>query len=69
MFWWVVAVDQPTWAGDYAAVIGLLILLALGGMALSWPWLSEELSRAVAAGLSAVMAWVRWLVTTLTSLG
>jgi hypothetical protein len=69
VFWWVVAVDRPTWAGDYAAMIGLLLLLVLGAVALSWPWLSEEVPRAVAAGLAAGTAWVRWLVAVLTRLG
>jgi hypothetical protein len=68
VFWWVVAVDKPTWPADYAALSGLLLLLVLGGMALSWPWLSEEIPRAVVAGLSAVTTWARSLMTTQASL-
>src|SRR5437762_209999 len=49
-FWWVVVYERPTSAGDYAAMLGLLLLLGLGALALSWPWVSTELPRTLAAG-------------------
>ena len=72
-FWWVVVYERPTSAGDYAAMLGLLLLLGLGALALSWPWVSTELPRTLAAGLAVVEAtleaWARQLAATLPRFG
>ena len=54
LLWWIVAYERPTWVGDYAAILGLVLLLLLGALALSWPWVSEAGAGAVAAGLAAI---------------
>lgn len=56
--WWVIAYDRPTWRGDYLAILALLGLLLLGAVALSWPWLVEEVPRTLAAGLAVVRGWL-----------
>ena len=54
LFWWIVAYERPSWVADYAAMLGLVLLLLLGALALSWPWVSEAVAGAVVAGLEAV---------------
>jgi hypothetical protein len=72
-FWWVLAYERPASAGDYAAIFGLLLLLGLGALALSWPWFSTELARTLAAGLrvveAAAAAWGRELAAALARSG
>jgi hypothetical protein len=71
--WWVVAAERPSWAGEYAAMLALPALLALGALALAWPWVSVEAPRALAAGLAVVQAtlseWARQLWAALPRLG
>lgn len=72
-FWWLIAYERPAGPGDYAAMLGLLALLGLGALALSWPWLSTELPRTLTAGLRVVeitlAAWGRQLAAALARSG
>ncbi len=72
-FWWVLAYERPTWWGDYAALAALAGLLALGAVALSWPWLVVEVPRGLVAGLAVIQAtvagWIEWLRSALPRIG
>jgi hypothetical protein len=52
--WWLVAYERPRGWLDVTLVLALFLLAALGAVALSWPWLSDELSRALAQLLTAL---------------
>ncbi len=54
--WWIFAGRHPATSGQQAALATLLGLALLGAFAFAWPWLSEEVPRAVGAGLALVQA-------------
>src|SRR4051794_40149357 len=64
--WWILAGRHPATGGQRGALAALLGLVLLGALALAWPWLSEDVPRAVAAGLALVQAqlaeWLRLLL-------
>ena len=66
---WVLASRRPASGGQLGALTALLGLVLIGGIALAWPWLTEDAPRAVVAGLALVQAqladWLRLLVARL----
>jgi hypothetical protein len=54
LFWWLIATERPRGAADHAALAAPFILLVLGALALSWPWVWEQAPRAVAETAAAV---------------
>jgi hypothetical protein len=64
--WWILAGRHPASGGQRRALVALLGLVLLGAIALAWPWLSEDVPRAVGAGLALVQAqlaeWLRLLL-------
>jgi len=50
--------ERPSSTGGYIAIVSLLAMLALGALALSWPWISTEVPRAIVTGLGVVRAAV-----------
>jgi hypothetical protein len=65
VLWWILAWQRPASGGQLAALFALLGLLAIGALALAWPWLTIEAPRIVAAGLAVVqemlVSWLRQL--------
>ena len=70
--WWILASRRPASGGQLGALAALLGLVLLGAIALAWPWLSEDVPRAVATQLAQVQAllaeWLRLLTDWLRSL-
>jgi len=59
---WILFVRRPSSSGDFLAILGLVALLGLGALALSWPWVSTEVPRAIGTGFAIVRATVAtWL--------
>jgi hypothetical protein len=58
--WWLVAYERPRGWLDVALVLALFLLAALGALALTWPWLTESLSRVFTEFLTTLAAgfWV-----------
>jgi hypothetical protein len=54
LFSWLIATERPTRPADYAALAFPFVLLVLGALALSWPWVSEETPRTLTAAATNV---------------
>jgi ABC-type transport system involved in cytochrome bd biosynthesis fused ATPase/permease subunit len=70
--WWILASRRPATGGQLRALAVLLGLVLLGAFAFAWPWLSEEVPRAIGTQLAQVQAllaeWLRLLTDWLRSL-
>ena len=60
---WLAVYERPVTRGEVWTMIGLVMLVVAGAVALAWPWLTDDAPRMVAAGLSVVwvvlMGWWR----------
>jgi hypothetical protein len=54
LLWWLIVTERPTRPADYMALAFPFVLLVLGALALSWPWVSEETPRTVSAAATTV---------------
>jgi hypothetical protein len=63
VIWWVFVTERPRSVTDALAIAALAGLAVAGALALSWPWVSTEVPRAIATGWTVVQtqvgAWLR----------
>ena len=59
---WIIFYERPPWTRDYALTASLMALVAVGALAMSWPWVSTEVPRAMSIGLNVVQTTIAsWL--------
>ena len=55
---WLLVSRSPRDRAELALLLSLPLLALLGALALSWPWLTTEAPRLLAAGFEVARAWL-----------
>ena len=66
--WWLLTYERPRTRHDYAALTALAAIALLGALLIAWPWLVEQIPRALGAAWALVLAGAQALFERLRSL-